>query len=186
MSLKCGLLGEKLGHSRSPEIHSRLGRYEYRLYEKRPDEVEAFLLHGDYDVLNVTIPYKKVAFGLCAEVTPVAAGLGNVNVVVRRLDGTLFGDNTDAAGFRKLVALVGGDVQGRDRPHLQPVANAPPGGRLAARHPERGRTSDARGAGAPRESLHEREPLPLRRAWFGQVDIRQAARRTEGDAVRGS
>ncbi len=113
MSLKCGLLGEKLGHSRSPEIHSRLGRYDYRLYERRPDEVEAFLLHGDYDVLNVTIPYKKVAFGLCDEMTPVAAALGNVNVVVKRLDGTLFGDNTDAAGFRKLVACVGGDVRGR-------------------------------------------------------------------------
>ena len=33
MSLKCGLLGEKLGHSKSPEIHSKLGDYEYRLYE---------------------------------------------------------------------------------------------------------------------------------------------------------
>ena len=85
MSLKCGLLGEKLGHSRSPEIHSRLGNYEYRLYEKPPEAVEDFLLHGDYDVINVTIPYKKVAFACCRDVTPVAAELGNVNVVVKRL-----------------------------------------------------------------------------------------------------
>lgn len=113
MSMKCGLLGEKLGHSRSPEIHRRLGGYEYLLYEKRPEEVEKFLLDGDYDVLNVTIPYKKVAFGLCRDVTPIAAELGNVNVVVKRLDGTLFGDNTDAAGFVKLVEMVGVEVQGR-------------------------------------------------------------------------
>ena len=113
MSLKCGLLGEKLSHSRSPEIHSRLGNYAYRLYEKTSEEVEGFLLHGDYDVINVTIPYKKVAFGLCRAVTPIAAELGNVNVVVKRLDGTLFGDNTDAAGFVKLVETVGVDVRGR-------------------------------------------------------------------------
>ena len=113
MSLKCGLLGEKLGHSRSPEIHSRLGSYEYRLYEKTPEEVEDFLLHGDYDVINVTIPYKKVAFACCRDVTPIAAELGNVNVVVKRFDGTLFGDNTDAAGFMKLVETVGVAVRGK-------------------------------------------------------------------------
>jgi shikimate dehydrogenase len=113
MSLKCGLLGEKLGHSLSPEIHARLGEYEYHLYEKSPQDVEDFLLHGDYDVINVTIPYKKIAFGLCADTTPVAKELGNVNVVVKRMDGTLFGDNTDAAGFVKLVEIVGIDVRGK-------------------------------------------------------------------------
>ena len=113
MSMKCGLLGEKLGHSLSPEIHAKLGSYEYRLYEKPPHEVEDFLLHGDYDVLNVTIPYKKTAFALCSETTPVASGLGNVNVVVKRMDGTLFGDNTDAAGFVKLVEITGADVRER-------------------------------------------------------------------------
>ena len=111
--MKCGLLGERLGHSQSPEIHRRLGDYEYRLYERRPDEVEDFLRQGDYDVLNVTIPYKRVAFGLCDEVTPIAARLGNVNVVVHRLDGTLFGDNTDAYGFARLVDEVGAAVSGR-------------------------------------------------------------------------
>ena len=113
MSLKCGLLGEKLGHSLSPEIHARLGEYEYHLYEKSPQDVEDFLLHGDYDVINVTIPYKKIAFGLCADTTPVAKELGNVNVVVKRMDGTLFGENTDAAGFVKLVEIVGIDVRGK-------------------------------------------------------------------------
>ena len=113
MSLKCGLLGERLSHSRSPEIHARLGDYEYRLYEKAPDEAEDFLLHGDYDAINVTIPYKKVAFSLCSELSPAAAELGNVNVVVKRFDGTLFGDNTDRAGFEKLVGTVGADVRGR-------------------------------------------------------------------------
>ena len=111
MSLKCGLLGEKLGHSLSPEIHAKLGGYEYSLYEKSSQDVEDFLLHGDYDVINVTIPYKKTAFRLCADATPVARELENVNVVVKRMDGTLFGDNTDAAGFVKLVEIVGINVR---------------------------------------------------------------------------
>lgn len=113
MSFKCGLLGEKLGHSRSPEIHRSLGDYEYLLYEKKPEEVEDFLLRGNYDVLNVTIPYKRTAFALCDEVSPVAAELGNVNVVVKRLDGKLFGDNTDAYGFGELVKAAGADAAGR-------------------------------------------------------------------------
>lgn len=112
MSLKCGLLGERLGHSISPQIHSKLGDYEYRLYEKSPEDVKEFLLHGDFDVINVTIPYKKIAFSLCNEVTPIASQLGNVNVVVKRMDGTLFGDNTDVAGFLKLVDLLKVDVKG--------------------------------------------------------------------------
>jgi shikimate dehydrogenase len=113
MPFKCGLLGEKLGHSKSPEVHSRLGGYEYLLYEKSPGEVEEFLRRGDYDVLNVTIPYKRRAYELCDEVSPLAAELGNVNVVVKRFDGRLFGDNTDAFGFGELVKAVGADVAGK-------------------------------------------------------------------------
>ena len=45
--------------------------------------------------------------------SPIAAELGNVNVVVKRMDGTLFGDNTDAAGFVKLVEIVGADVRAK-------------------------------------------------------------------------
>ena len=106
----CGLLGEKLGHSRSPEIHRLFGDYSYRLFEKTPAQAREFILRGDYDAINVTIPYKKTAFELCDEVTPQAAKLGNVNVVVRR-GGKLFGDNTDAFGFKALIDSTGVDVR---------------------------------------------------------------------------
>lgn len=111
--MKCGLLGEKLGHSRSPEIHAGLGSYEYKLIEKTPEEVEDFLKNGDYDAINVTIPYKKVAFAACDDVSPIAAKLGNCNVVVKGLDGKLFGDNTDAYGFECLVRETGVDIRGK-------------------------------------------------------------------------
>ena len=38
-----GLIGGKLGHSLSPEIHRLLGRADYRLFELAPGELPAFL-----------------------------------------------------------------------------------------------------------------------------------------------
>ena len=53
--MKCGLLGRKLGHSYSPQIHGMLGTYDYTLFEKEPEELEAFLRFGDFTGINVTI-----------------------------------------------------------------------------------------------------------------------------------
>ena len=101
--MKCGLLGEKLGHSYSPQIHAELADYDYRLYEKAPDEVEDFVRHGDWHGLNVTIPYKKTVIPFCDELSETAATIGSVNTLKRRKDGTIFGDNTDAFGFETLL-----------------------------------------------------------------------------------
>ena len=93
--MRCGLLGEKLGHSYSPAIHAQLADYAYGLYEVAPEDLPAFLTGGDFDALNVTIPYKKAVIPYCAELSPIARKLGSVNVLVRRPDGTLYGDNAD-------------------------------------------------------------------------------------------
>ena len=111
--MRCGLLGEKLGHSYSPAIHAQLGGYEYRLYEKAPDELDGFLRGGDWDALNVTIPYKKSVMPYCTELSDTARRIGSVNTLVRRADGTLYGDNTDAFGFDSLLLCGGFDVRGK-------------------------------------------------------------------------
>ena len=105
--MRCGLLGEKLGHSYSPAIHAQLADYAYGLYEVAPEDLPAFLTGGDFDALNVTIPYKKAVIPYCAELSPIAQKLGSVNVLVRRADGTLYGDNADAFGFEYLVRHSG-------------------------------------------------------------------------------
>lgn len=110
---KCGLLGRKLGHSYSPQIHSMLADYEYLLYEKEPEELEAFLKSGRFDGLNVTIPYKKTVIPYCAELSDIARAIGSVNTLVRRDDGSLFGDNTDAFGFEALIRKSGISVAGK-------------------------------------------------------------------------
>lgn len=111
--LKCGLLGEKLGHSYSPQIHSMLADYEYELFEKSSEELEDFLKSGEFDGLNVTIPYKKAVMPYCAELSPTAAQIGSVNTIVRRSDGSLYGDNTDAFGFENLIVHNGIEVKGK-------------------------------------------------------------------------
>lgn len=112
--LKCGLLGEKLGHSYSPQIHAMLADYEYKLYERAPEELEDFLKNGEFDGLNVTIPYKKTVIPYCAELSDIARRLGSVNTIVRRADGSLYGDNTDAFGFVGLVRHSGVEVAGKN------------------------------------------------------------------------
>lgn len=111
--MKCGLLGETLGHSYSPQIHGYLGSYSYQLFEKQPNELGDFLLNGNFHGLNVTIPYKKAVIPYLAELSPVAARLGAVNTVVRREDGSLIGHNTDYFGFRTMVEASGLKVKGK-------------------------------------------------------------------------
>lgn len=103
----CGLLGGKLGHSYSPQIHAQLGNYTYGLFEKAPEELEDFLKNGDFTGLNVTIPYKKAVLPYCSELSDTAKRLGAVNTIVRRKDGTLIGHNSDFFGFYAMVRKSG-------------------------------------------------------------------------------
>lgn len=111
--MKCGLLGHKLGHSYSPMLHALLGDYEYLLYEREPDEVEDFIRRGGWDAINVTIPYKKTVVPFLDELSEGAKALGSVNTIVRRADGTLFGDNTDVFGFTYMLRRSGVNPAGK-------------------------------------------------------------------------
>ena len=118
--MRAGLLGKRLGHSLSPQIHRFFGDYEYRLYEREPEDVESFVRGSGLDLLNVTIPYKKTVAAICDELTPLAERLGNVNLVTRAADGRLRGDNTDYFGFGRLVDSVCGPA-GAALPRLAAV-----------------------------------------------------------------
>lgn len=111
--MRCGLLGKKLGHSYSPQIHSHLGAYSYELFEKATEELCDFLLHGDFTGLNVTMPYKKDVIPYCDELSPRAALLGAVNTIIRRNDGKLIGHNTDYFGFQSMLKRTGLKVAGK-------------------------------------------------------------------------
>lgn len=104
---KFGLLGQKLGHSYSPQIHRLLGNYTYNLYEKKSDELEDFLKKGNFDGLNVTIPYKKAVIPYLDKLSATAECIGSVNTIVKDENGCLCGYNTDYNGFEYLLKVTG-------------------------------------------------------------------------------
>lgn len=112
--MRCGLLGEHLGHSYSPRLHALLGAYSYELFEVAPEKLAEFLQSGAFDALNVTIPYKKAVMPFCAELSENARRIGSVNTLVRRTDGSLYGDNTDFDGFSWLLSR-NGDIRAGEK-----------------------------------------------------------------------
>lgn len=108
-----GLLGRKLGHSLSPQIHSHFGDYPYELFCREPEELDDFFKDKSINGFNVTIPYKVNAYGYCDELSDTAKKIGSVNTVIRRADGTLYGDNTDYFGFDFMAKSCGASFSGK-------------------------------------------------------------------------
>lgn len=109
--MRLGLIGKPLGHSWSAIIHRMFGG-EYFLKELEKEEVANFISSNSWNALNVTIPYKREVIPYCAELGDAARSIGSVNTLVRRADGSIFGDNTDYAGFKALAERVGADFRG--------------------------------------------------------------------------
>lgn len=110
--MRCGVLGEHLGHTFSPMIHNLLTDYSYDIIEKAPEDVESFVKSREYDAYNVTIPYKKAVMPFLDVISPEAQKLGAVNTVVNK-NGKLYGYNTDYFGFSHMIDLSGIDISGK-------------------------------------------------------------------------
>lgn len=110
--MRYGLLGEKLVHSFSKEIHEKLGKYKYELIEVPPEKLDEFMAHRDFAGLNVTIPYKRAVIPYLDEISGRARAIGAVNTVVNR-DGKLYGDNTDFGGLKALIRRMGLELRGK-------------------------------------------------------------------------
>ncbi len=107
-----GLLGRKLSHSLSPEIHSYFGEYSYELFCREPEELDGFFNDSTVDAFNVTIPYKIEAFNRCSVLSDTAKEIGSVNTVLKR-NGEIYGFNTDLYGFETMVKKSGADFKGK-------------------------------------------------------------------------
>ncbi len=108
-----GLIGRKLSHSFSPQIHRELADYEYKLYEMEESEVGSFLKNTPFAGMNVTIPYKRTVIPFLDEISDEALKIGAVNTVKRLPDGKLAGDNTDYYGFKYTILSCNVTVKGK-------------------------------------------------------------------------
>ncbi len=110
---KYGLLGRKLLHSLSPEIHRELGNFSYELFQIEPENLEAFIAKKDFAGLSVVYPYKKEVVKYCDILTDTAKKLNCVDTIIVDGDGRLVGDNCEYDGFCHMIDKCGIDVSGR-------------------------------------------------------------------------
>ena len=108
--MKYGLIGEKLGHSFSKEIHEMLGYYQYELHEVAKNDIDSFMKQHEFTGINVTIPYKETVIPYLDEISPQALAIGAVNTVVNK-DGKLTGYNTDYYGMKALIERINLDCK---------------------------------------------------------------------------
>ena len=111
--MRYGLLGQKLSHSYSPQIHKALAGYDYELFQVQPEELDTFMKTADFDGINVTIPYKKAVLPYCQALSPEAKCLGAVNTIVKQPDGTYWGHNSDYFGFYEMTKRSGISVHNK-------------------------------------------------------------------------
>lgn len=107
-----GLIGEKLGHSYSKEIHEKLADYTYDLCPLSKDEFKDFMEKRNFRAINVTIPYKCEVIPYLEAMDDNAQAIGAVNTIVNR-DGKLYGYNTDMPGFIYMAKRNGIDMSGK-------------------------------------------------------------------------
>ena len=111
--MKFCLIGEKLSHSYSKEIHNLCG-LDYSLKEIVRCGVGDFVSNSNYQGFNVTIPYKKDVLPFLDGVSNEVKEIGAVNTVAVK-NGKRLGYNTDVNGIlytlkRKGVSLNGKNV----------------------------------------------------------------------------
>lgn len=110
MSYLFGLIGEKLGHSISPAIHSKLYKIlnmdaNYDLFEIEKENLEInfkALIEKRVKGLNVTIPYKVDIMKYLDEISVEANKIGAVNTICFK-NSKVIGHNTDYHGFGRML-----------------------------------------------------------------------------------
>ena len=103
---KYAVLGNPIGHSKSPDIHAEFAKQtnQEMTYEAilapldRFKETVTRLVSEGYKGVNVTVPFKFEAYDLASQLRMPAKQAGAVNTLTFT-DGTLIGDNTDGLGL---------------------------------------------------------------------------------------
>ena len=110
--MEYGLIGEKLGHSYSKDIHNWIGNYEYEIKEIAKENLNSFMTEKNFKAINVTIPYKQDVIPFLDSIDEHAKKIGAVNTIVNK-NGKLFGYNTDFIGLRTLIVNAGANLEGK-------------------------------------------------------------------------
>lgn len=115
---KYGLVGKKLGHSLSPEIHNyifdKLGvEAEYSLYEiEDGKDILKLMKEKGIKGFNITIPYKEIVMSQLDFISEEAEKIGAVNLVKIK-NGESYGYNSDYYGVIEMLEKHDVKVKGK-------------------------------------------------------------------------
>ncbi len=106
-SVLCGVIGNPISHSLSPQIHTKFARQanlalRYEKYLVEEDQLESFVKNffdGGGTGLNITLPFKQIIFNLVDELSSAAKICKSVNTLSLTGSGNLKGDTTDGVGL---------------------------------------------------------------------------------------
>ena len=130
--LLAGVMGWPIAQSRSPMLHNYWFKQHGLAGSYVPLAIKPEGIHEALRALpalnfagcNLTIPHKQTAMEDMAEIDAVGRGIGAINLVVVRPDGSLFGTNTDAHGCIQNIR----QTQPEWRPDAGPVVVIGAGG----------------------------------------------------------
>lgn len=108
-----GLLGQRLLHSLSPEIHRELGNFRFELFQLEPCELDGFFEKKAFSGINITYPYKNIVTKYCDVLSETAKETGSVDTICVADDGRLFGDNCECRAFRYMVQKSGVEIKNK-------------------------------------------------------------------------
>lgn len=114
-----GLIGEKLGHTYSPQIHSEILKFiniegHYGLFQVKKHNLKnviSGLKAIGYNGINVTIPYKSEIIQYLDSLSAEASKIGAINVVSIDKSNVATGYNTDYYGFGMMLNNANINIQ---------------------------------------------------------------------------
>ena len=124
--MKFGLIGHPIAHSLSPALFKAGydGRYPYELIEKADFEEAYKTFLQEYDGINVTAPFKELAFAKADVVSEECKIIGATNLLVKTPEGVK-AYNSDFLGVRLwLEQVLSADTEVSKR--TPPTSWAPP------------------------------------------------------------
>ena len=108
-----GLIGHPIAHSLSPALFKAgyQGRYPYELIEGEDFEKSYKKFLEEYDGINVTAPFKELAFAKADILSPECETIGATNLLVKTPEGVK-AYNSDYLGVRMWLSEVTEDLKG--------------------------------------------------------------------------
>ncbi len=101
------VFGNPISHSKSPQIHTLFAQQtgQILIYTAELSDVDNFekdvntFVANNGKGINITVPFKQQAWQLAAKRSSRAERAGAVNTIIKKDDGSYFGENTDGIGL---------------------------------------------------------------------------------------